>query len=224
MKRNLKIQLEQGESVSGIVQMPEKASCLMVLAHGAGAGMGHRFMQDLADRLEKTGIATLRINFLYMEKGGGRPDLPHVAHKVLRAAVERAHTYADKAGIPVVGAGKSFGGRMFSQLMASDNPAGISALVFYGFPLHAPGKQGKERADHLSKVKIPMLFLQGSRDTLADIDLIGEVTKGLKKATLKIVDQGDHSFHVPRKSGKTDGEVMDYLVTQTASWLGKKLA
>ena len=224
MKRSIKIQISQGESVSAILQMPDDAWCLMVLAHGAGAGMEHTFMQQVADRLGNTGVGTLRFNFLYMEKGGGRPDLPHVAQSVLRAAVERAHTYADKNGIAVIGAGKSFGGRMFSHLMASSDPPDLSALVFFGFPLHAPGKQGKERADHLTKVKVPMLFVQGTRDTLAQIDLIKEVVKGLRKASLSIVDQADHSFHVPKKSGQTDAQVLDYVTEQSAQWLRKKLS
>jgi predicted alpha/beta-hydrolase family hydrolase len=221
MKRNLKIQLSQGETVSAILQMPDDAWCMMVLAHGAGAGMNHGFMQQVANKLEMAGIASLRFNFLYMEKGGGRPDLPHVAYDVLRATVARAQEYADK--IPVVGAGKSFGGRMFSQLMSTDNPAAVLALVFFGFPLHAPGKPGKERAEHLSKVKVPMLFLQGTRDTLADLDLIKAVSKSLRKATLYVVEGGDHSFKVPKKTGLTEGQVLDKLVDETASWLKKKL-
>jgi len=224
MKRGIKIKISQDESVRGILQMPDDAWCLMVLAHGAGAGMEHPFMQQVADRLENSGVATLRVNFLYMEKGGGRPDLPRVAQRVLRAAVERAHTYADKNGIAVIGAGKSFGGRMFSHLMASSDPPVLSALVFFGFPLHAPGKQGKERADHLYKVKVPMLFLQGTRDTLAQIDLINEVVKGLRKASITIVDHADHSFHVPKKSGQTDAQVLDYVAEQSTQWLRKKLS
>lgn len=221
MKRNLKIQIPQAESVSAILQIPDDAWCLMVFAHGAGAGMNHNFMQQVANKLEKKGIGTLRFNFLYMEKGGGRPDLPHIAHGVLGAAVARAREYADK--IPVVGGGKSFGGRMFSQLMSTDNPTDISAIVFFGFPLHAPGKPGKERAGHLTKVKVPMLFLQGTRDSLANLDLIKEVSKSLRKATLFVLEGGDHSFKVPKKTGLTEGQVLDKLVDETAGWLRKKL-
>lgn len=221
MKRKIKIQVPDAESVGGIIQLPDNAWALMVLAHGAGAGMEHRFMEDVAKLLEKEGIGTLRFNFLYMEKGGGRPDLPHVAHKVIRAAVSRAQEYAD--GIPVVGAGKSFGGRMFSELMSKDDAPDVKALVFYGFPLHAPGKQGKERAAHLSKVNIPMLFLQGTRDSLAQIDLMKEVVKAHKKATIEVIDQADHSFHVPKKSGKTDAEVLDAMNVVAAKWLNKTL-
>jgi predicted alpha/beta-hydrolase family hydrolase len=183
--------------------------------------MEHRFMQQLAGGLEKRGIATLRFNFLYMEKGGGRPDLPHVAYSVLRAAVTKAEEYSSKMKIPLVGAGKSFGGRMFSQLMSGDTPPVVSALVFFGFPLHAPGKAGKERAEHLSRVKVPMLFLQGTRDTLAQIELTREVVKSLKKGKLVIVEEGDHSFKVPKKTGKSEADVMDFLTKETAKWLKK---
>jgi predicted alpha/beta-hydrolase family hydrolase len=201
--------------------MPDDAWCLMILAHGAGANMHHKFMQQISDKLGQAGIGTLRFNFLYMEKGGGRPDLPHVAYSVLRAAVESAAAHAGK--LPLIGAGKSFGGRMFSQLMSTDNAADISAVVFFGFPLHAPGRPGKERAEHLSKVKVPMLFLQGTRDTLADLDLIKEVSKGLRKATLFVLEGGDHSFKVPKKSGMTEDDVLNKLVDETARWLKKKL-
>ncbi|HLF62230.1 MAG TPA: alpha/beta family hydrolase [Saprospiraceae bacterium] len=223
MKRNIRIHLPHGESVSAIIQLPDEAWCMMVLAHGAGVGMDHSFMQQIANRFEKAGIATLRFNFLYMEKGGGRPDLPHVAYNVLRAAIAKAQDYSSKETLPLVGAGKSFGGRMFSQLMSAEELPGVSALVFFGFPLHAPGKPGKERADHLAHVKVPMLFLQGTRDTLAQPDLIKEVTDGLRKATLAVIKEGDHSFHVPKKSGMSDAQVLDDLVELTSTWLRKKL-
>jgi predicted alpha/beta-hydrolase family hydrolase len=220
MKRKIKIKVPELDSVSGIIQMPEDAWCLMVLAHGAGAGMEHQFMEETASRLGQSGIGTLRFNFLYMENGGGRPDLPHVAHTVIDAAVSRAHEYTDG---PVVGGGKSFGGRMFSQIMAKADPPDVDALVFYGFPLHAPGKPGSERAAHLNDVKIPMLFLQGTRDTLAQEDLISGVVKGLKKGTIVKIDGGDHSFRVPKKSGKTASAVMDEMTDSVAGWLRKNL-
>lgn len=224
MKRNIKITIDPGQSVSGIVQIPDDAWCLMVLAHGAGANMQHAFMQGIADRLAQAGIGTLRFNFLYMEQGGGRPDLPHVAYSVLRAATARALEYAAEHAIPVVGAGKSFGGRMFSQLMAAgeDVPA-IRALVFFGYPLHAPGKPGIERAAHLSEVKVPMLFLQGTRDTLAQIDMMRDVTKSLRKATLEVFEDADHGFHVPKRSGKTDDQVLDACIDTVARWLRKRI-
>jgi predicted alpha/beta-hydrolase family hydrolase len=220
-----KIKINVGdETVSGILQIPEKPWCLVVFAHGAGANMEHSFMKQAAKQLEERGIATLRFNFLYMEKGGGRPDLPPVAQSVLRSAVAKAVELLPKKNIPVVGAGKSFGGRMFSQLMATADAPAVSALVYYGFPLHAPGKAGKERAEHLTKVKIPMLFLQGTRDTLADdIDLIREVVKSHKKATLFVVEGADHSFKVPKKSGMTEGDVHALLADTVSEWLDKKV-
>ena len=221
--KKLKIKVNDTDSVSGILQLPDDAWCMMVLAHGAGAGMEHSFMQQIANRLENRGIATLRFNFLYMEKGGGRPDLPHVAYSVLKAVVAKAQEAIAKKKVPIVGAGKSFGGRMFSQLMSTDSPPDIAALVFYGFPLHAPGKDGKERAEHLSKVKIPMLFLQGTRDSLANIDLIKEVVKSLKKGTISIVEGGDHSFKVPKSAGMTEAQVFDQLVDETVKWLKKSV-
>lgn len=221
MKKNLTIKVNDSDSVSGILQSPDKPWCMMVLAHGAGAGMEHSFMQQIANRLEKAGVATLRFNFIYMEKGGDRPDLPHVAYSVLKAAIAKAQEHLGKSKIPVVGAGKSFGGRMFSQLMSTDSPPDVSALVFFGFPLHAPGKDGKERAEHLSKVKIPMLFLQGTRDSLANLDLMKEVVKSLKKGTLSIIEGGDHSFKVPKSAGMMEGQVFDHLVEETVKFLKK---
>jgi predicted alpha/beta-hydrolase family hydrolase len=222
MKKNLNLKLPDGQSVSGILQVPDDAWCILVFAHGAGAGMEHRFMQDAANRFEKSGIATLRFNFLFMENGG-RPDPPAVAHRVLRAATEAAKEAVKKSGIPVIGGGKSFGGRMFSQLMSSKDAPDVAGLVFFGFPLHAPGKAGKERADHLAQVKVPMLFLQGTRDSLAQLDLITEVTKAHRKATLFVLDGGDHSFKVPKKSGLTESQVMDNLVSETVAWLKKNV-
>lgn len=223
MGRKLTIKVPAlGESVSGILELPKDAFCLMVLAHGAGAGMQHTFMEKLADSLKASGIGTLRFNFVYMEKGGGRPDYPPKAHAVCRAAVDRAKDYAEKAGIPVVAAGKSFGGRMFSQMAAKGAPD-ISALVYYGFPLHAPGKDGTERAAHLKDVKAPMLFLQGSRDALAREDLIREVSKGLRHATLQVLEGADHSFKVLKSVGMTHDEVIADLAMRSAGWLRKKL-
>ncbi len=223
MKRKIKIQIPGEDSVGGIIQIPDDPWCLMVLAHGAGAGMEHRFLESVANHMEDKGVGTLRFNFLYMEKGGGRPDLPHLAQKVIRAAVARAQEYAVPKNLPVVGAGKSFGGRMFSQLMAKEDAPAVAALVFYGFPLHAPGKPGTERAAHLSSIKVPMLFLQGTRDTLAQIDLISGLVKGLRKATLITFEDADHSFHVPKKSGKTDADVQFSMTQHAITWLRKKI-
>jgi predicted alpha/beta-hydrolase family hydrolase len=224
MRHKVRIKVENDKSVSGIIQIPDQAWCLMVLAHGAGAGMEHAFMRGVADRLYGEGIGTLRFNFLYMEQGGGRPDLPHVAHRVIRAAVNRANNYAGTRGVPVVGGGKSFGGRMFSEFMTKPEADGVKALVFYGFPLHAPGKTGTDRASHLPQIRVPMLFLQGTRDTLARIDLIKEVVKGLRHGTLWESEDADHGFHVPKRTGKTDEQVLDEMISSVVKWLRKKLA
>ena len=215
--------MPDAEKVSGIVQVPDNPSAIMVLAHGAGAGMEHRFMTDVADLLYGLGIGTLRFNFLYMEKGGGRPDPPHKAHRVIRATAERAAEYAQKFGAPLVGGGKSFGGRMFSQMMAGQDAPDIKALVFYGFPLHAPGRPGTDRAAHLKTIKVPMLFLQGTRDTLAQLDLIKNVVKSLRRGTIHIISDADHGFHVPKRSGKTDNEVLSEMNRDAVEWLKKKL-
>ena len=224
MARSLKIKIAGSEEhVSGLLQLPRDALCIMALAHGAGAGMQHKFMSSLADALEGQGVGTLRFNFHYMERGGGRPDFPKVAHKALHAAIAKALPYSVKAGIPVVAGGKSFGGRMFSQLAAMDTDPGFQALVYFGFPLHAPGKPGVSRADHLRDIKLPMLFLQGTRDTLAQEDLIREVSKGLRRATLQMVDGADHGFHMLKKSGISDEEAIKDLAARSANWLRKKL-
>ena len=223
MARRIKIRLPGDDTVSGLIDLPSSATCLMVLAHGAGAGMEHIFMSQLADALASHHIGSLRFNFRYMERGGGRPDYPNVAHQVIRAAIDRAHHYADPMGIPVVGGGKSFGGRMLSQVAAKDEDPGVSALVFYGFPLHAPGKPGSERAAHLQDVRISMLFLQGTRDTLAQEPLIRQVCKDLRRARLCMFEGADHGFHMLKRSGVTDLEMRDRLALESAKWLSKKL-
>jgi len=199
--------------VSGLLQLAEKSKSLMVLGHGAGAPMQSASMQLIADTLMDEGISIFRYNFPYKEKGGKRPDPPAVAQLTVRKAVEKARALAP--GYKIYAGGKSFGGRMTSQAESSE-PMGVEGLVFYGFPLHAPGRDGIERADHLKQVKVPMLFLQGTRDSLAKIDLIKKVTKGLRKAKLEIVEGGDHSF----KISKTDPEeVMTDLAQRVASWI-----
>jgi len=223
MARRIKISVpEIEESVSGLVSIPDNASCVMALAHGAGAGMEHSFMDQLAQSLEKEGIGMLRFNFPYKEKGKNRPDSPRIVHATQKAALKRATDYAAKLGIPVVAAGKSFGGRMFSQLLASGDH-GASALVFFGFPLHPPGKPGTNRADHLKDIKVPMLFLQGSRDTLATPDLIKGVSKGLSKATMKMFEGPDHGFHMLKRSGVSDGEMIAKLAKESGKWLRVKI-
>ncbi|HEY7681572.1 MAG TPA: alpha/beta family hydrolase [Gemmatimonadales bacterium] len=188
-----------------------------MLAHGAGAGMRHPFLETIALRLALRRIATLRYQFPYMESGRKRTDAPDVAQAAVRAAVG----YAGKAlpGMPLLAGGKSFGGRMTSQAQADSPLPGVRGLVFLGFPLHPPGKPGVSRADHLSKVQVPMLFLQGSRDDFARFDLITEVCGGLgPRATLELVDGADHSFNVRKSAGRSADQVLDGLCDSIARW------
>ncbi|HVI43483.1 MAG TPA: alpha/beta family hydrolase [Chitinophaga sp.] len=191
----------------------ENAKCVCTLAHGAGAGMNHSFMETLADALSKVGISTLRFNFPFIENKKGRPDTPAVAHATIKAAIAKAHELNPK--LPLFASGKSFGGRMSSQLLAAHPDGSVKGIVFYGFPLHPAGKPSVERADHLKEIKIPMLFLQGTKDTLATTELITTVCKSLKKATLIQLEGADHSF----KAGKTD--TMSLLVSDTNKWVEK---
>ncbi len=190
----------------------------MVLAHGAGAGMTHKSMAALADGLAERGIATLRYQFLYMERGAKRPDPPALAHKVVRAAVAEA---AKRAGdLPLFAGGRSFGGRMTSQAQALVPLAGVRGLVFFAFPLHPAGTPSDQRAKHLSDVDIPMLFLSGTNDALASLDLLRPaVTKLGSRATLKLIDGADHSFHVPARSGRKDAEILADVLDGTAEWM-----
>lgn len=223
MGRKISIWISQHDTaVSGIVERPANPSCLLALAHGAGAGMTHPFMEKLAQALRAEDIATLRFNFLYMERGGRRPDRQSVSHDVLRATLMRAQKYADKWGVPLVAGGKSYGGRMFSQLAAQPDHR-IQALVFYGFPLHRPGRPDTDRAAHLKDVEVPMLFLQGTRDSLAETRLIRKVCKSLRRATLEIIDDADHSFKMPKRTGVSAEEMIARLASMTAKWLGEKL-
>lgn len=191
---------------------------MYVFAHGAGAGMNHPFMQRASEALENRGIATYRFNFPYMEAKKSRPDSPAVAEDAVRKAV--AEAARRHPGLPILAGGKSFGGRMTSQAEASQPMPGVRGLVFFGFPLHPPGKAGKSRADHLTSVEVPMLFLQGTRDEFAQLDLLREVVASLgERATLHLVEQGDHSFKVPKKStGKTEADVMNELADTIQQW------
>jgi predicted alpha/beta-hydrolase family hydrolase len=190
-----------------------------VLAHGAGAGMRHPFMTAVAKGLAERSIATLRYEFPYMQGGNPRrPDPPKVAHAAVRAAVEEARGRMPK--LPLFAGGKSFGGRMTSKAQAIEPLPGVQGLVFLGFPLHAAGKPSDERAKHLFDVKVPMLFLQGSRDALADLTLLEPVVKKLgSRATLEVFADADHSFHVPAKTGRKDADVMADLVERMARWI-----
>ncbi|NIX77674.1 alpha/beta family hydrolase [Microvirga terricola] len=212
------ITLADGTSVSGLWQEPPDTRACLVLAHGAGAGMTHKGMTALADGLAARSIATLRYQFPYMERGSRRPDSPAVAHAAVRAAVAEAARLAPS--LPLFAGGRSFGGRMTSQAQALTPLPGVRGLIFFAFPLHPAGKPSDDRAGHLSKVTIPMLFLQGTRDELAQPELLEPVIRKLgSQATLKLLDHADHSFHVPAKTGRKDAEVMEELLAATAVWI-----
>ncbi|MGH7536180.1 MAG: alpha/beta hydrolase family protein, partial [Gemmatimonadales bacterium] len=203
--------------VSALLMRPTGAWALCVLAHGAGAGMRHRFLEAMAAALAERGMATLRYNFPYMEAGAKRPDPPGLAHATVRAAVERAAEVAP--GLPLLAGGKSFGGRMTSGAAGSGPLPGVRGLVFLGFPLHPPGQPGTGRADHLEQVDLPMLFLQGTRDDFARLDLITAVCEELgSQATLHLVEGGDHSFAVLKRSERTAAEVLAELADAMVEW------
>jgi uncharacterized protein len=212
------IRINDASSVSGLWQAPAKPKAYLVLAHGAGAGMAHKSMAAIADGLAARGVATLRYQFPYMEKGGKRVDPPSVAHAAVRAAV--AEAVGLTGGAPLFAGGKSFGGRMTSQAQSIQPLEGVRGLVFFGFPLHPAGKLSIDRAAHLSAVTIPMLFLQGTKDALAELDLLRPVIAGLGPgATLELVQDADHSFHVPAKTGRKDAEVLADLLDAAAAWM-----
>lgn len=220
--KQITIALDGDAAVSGLWLAPPKATAVYVFAHGAGAGMAHKSMAAIADGLAERGIATLRYNFLYMERGSGRPDSPALAHQAVRAAVAKASELAPE--LPLFAGGKSFGGRMTSQAQALDPLPHARGLIFFGFPLHPAGKPSDERAKHLDDVAIPMLFLQGTNDALASLDLLKPVAKKLgKRATLALFDPADHSFHVPAKSGRKDSEVLAEILDTAAAWIAARL-
>ena len=200
-------------NVSAECNVPEKSKCIMVLAHGAGAGMNHSFMTTLAQLLSEQDIATMRFNFPFSENKKGRPDPPAIAHKTIEAAVFKAQELFPKLAVFV--AGKSFGGRMSSQYLAAHPQAAVKGIIFYGFPLHAPGKPSMERAEHLKDVKTPMLFLQGTKDELATWNLIESVCSSLPLAKLVRIEGANHAF----KAGKQD--IMQILINETKDWIGK---
>jgi predicted alpha/beta-hydrolase family hydrolase len=202
-------------TVSAECFIPEKSKCIMTLAHGAGAGMNHSFMVTLAQLLSEQGIATLRFNFPFAENKKGRPDTPAVAHQTIEAAISKAKKLFPE--LPLFVAGKSFGGRMSSQYMAAHPNPKVTGLVFYGFPLHPPGKPSADRAEHLKEVKTPMLFLQGTKDELATWNLIESVCSSLKVATLVKIEGANHAF----KAGKQN--ILQLLADATSDWMEKKL-
>jgi len=188
-----------------------------VLAHGAGAGMRHPFLEHIAQALDERGVATLRYEFPYMEEHRSRTDSPTVCAVRIREAIARAHL--EWPGLPLLAGGKSFGGRMTSMAQAQQPLDGVGGLVFLGFPLHPPGKPGVTRAEHLYQVQVPMLFLQGSRDEFAQLDLLTGVCEKLgERATLQVIEDGDHSFKVPKRSGRTAEEVLAELADRIVEW------
>jgi len=215
----LQIKIAPGEAVSALLMQPPQARACYVFAHGAGAGMTHASMEKVASGLAERGIATLRYQFPYMEKGSKRPDAPAVAHAAVRAAVSEAGRRC--GALPLIAGGRSFGGRMTSQAQALSPLPGVRGLAFLGFPLHPAGKPASERAKHLTGVNIPMLFLQGTRDALAELNLLEPVVKDLgSRAQLRLLEGADHSFHVLKRSGRNDREVMDEALDAFVAWVG----
>jgi len=207
-------------TVSALSLRPDDAWAALVLGHGAGAGMEHPFMVALAERLAARGVATFRYQFPYMEAGSRRPDPAPVLMKTVRNAVAAASALF--GGLPLLAGGKSMGGRMTSNAFGAEPLAGVRGLVFFGFPLHPAGRPSTARAEHLAAVGVPMLFLQGTRDALAGLDLLTPVCDGLgARATLRIIAGADHGFHVLKRSGRTEAEVLDELADATSEWAGR---
>lgn len=215
---NTTIEVDGQGSVTGLWLQPTQTRACLVLAHGAGAGMTHKSMTAIADGLAVRGIATLRYQFPYMERGSRRPDSPAVAHAAVRSACTEA---ARRAGrLPLFAGGKSYGGRMTSQAQAVASLSKVRGLVFFAFPLHPAGKPSAARADHLSKVDVPMLFLQGTNDELAQLDLLQPVIAACgPKANLILAQDANHAFHVPARSGRKDEDVLAALLDGAAEWM-----
>ena len=221
--QQVSITVDEGQNVSGLLIAPSEARACYVLAHGAGAGMAHPFMSAIAEGLAARGVATLRYQFPYMERGSRRPDVPRVAQATVRAAVARAAELAPR--LPLLAGGKSFGGRMTSQAQAASPLPGVRGLAFLGFPLHPAGKPSDERAAHLFEVEVPMLFLQGTRDELAGQSLLQATVERLgARGTLHWLEYADHSFHVPARSGRKDAEVMTEAIDALVRWIDTTIA
>jgi predicted alpha/beta-hydrolase family hydrolase len=217
------ITVDDAHQVSGLVQVPHGARACYVLAHGAGAGMSHPFMAAVANGLAERGIATMRYQFPYIERGSKRPDAPKLAQATVRAAVAEAARLVPE--LALVAGGKSFGGRMTSQAQAASPLPSVQGLAFLGFPLHPPGQPSDERGYHLFEVKIPMLFLRGTRDAFADPQMLQALTQGLgTRATLKLFLDADHSFHVPARSGRKDAEVRAEMLDALADWIAEVIS
>ncbi|MFL6821872.1 MAG: alpha/beta family hydrolase [Xanthobacteraceae bacterium] len=214
---SLTVTVDDAHTVSGLLLAPERARACYVLAHGAGAGMFHPFMAAVARELAQRGIATLRYQFPYMEQGAKRPDAPKLAQATVRAAVAQAARVMPT--VPLVAGGKSFGGRMTSQAQAASALPDVCGLAFLGFPLHPAGRPSDERAEHLFKVEVPMLFLQGTRDKLADVALLQRLRERLgARASLQLFQDADHSFHVPARARRKDADVRGEMMDTLAAW------
>jgi hypothetical protein len=215
---NMRLNVPDTGEVQAILLRPKNPECVLALAHGAGAGMNHPFMAALAQKLADAGVATFRFQFPYMEQRRRVPDRPPVLTATVRGAVQAASKAAP--GLPLFAGGKSLGGRMTSLAAAEGRLNGVQGLVFLGFPLHPPNRPGTKRAEHLREVKLPMLFLQGTRDALADLQLLRPICAELgTRATLHVIEGADHSFHVLKSSGRTDEGVLDELARSTAAWI-----
>ena len=219
----MKIRVDAATSVTALFQAPKRPAACFVLAHGAGARMTHPFLAAVANGLSERGVATVRFQFPAMEAGSRRLDRPPLAHATIRAAVATAREVAPS--VPLFAGGKSFGARMTSQAQAEAPLSGIGGLVFLGFPLHPAKKPATERSDHLAGVAVPMLFLQGTRDALAEMPLLAAVVRDLgDRATLVQVDQADHAFHVPARSGRSDAEVLKGVLDRVRMWMQEVVA
>lgn len=215
--QKIALTVDTGRRVSALLHVPPRAFACYVLAHGAGAGMTHPSMAAIADELSLRGVATFRYQFPYMEAGSKRPDPPALCHAAVRAAVAEAGRLLPK--LPLIAGGRSFGGRMTSQAQAKAPLTAVQGLAFLGFPLHPAGRPADDRAEHLSDVKIPMLFLQGTRDALAELSLLRPVVDRLgKRAALRLFEEADHAFHVPAKTGRKDAEVRGDILDALTTW------
>ena len=214
------IKVDDMRCVSGLLQAPPQARVCYVLAHGAGAGMAHPVMAAVAEGLAGRGIATLRYQFPYMERGAKRPDAPKLAHATVRSAVVEASRLHPE--LALLAGGKSFGGRMTSEAQAESPLPGVRGLVFLGFPLHPPGRPSDDRGKHLFNVQVPMLFMQGTRDDFASLRLLQPLIEQLGiRSTLKLLEGADHSFHVPARTGRSDSEVRTEMLDALADWIEK---
>jgi len=212
-----RIRVADAGQVSALLRMPARPKALYVLAHGAGAAMRHPFMASIAERLAERGIATLRYQFPYSERGARRPDPEPILLATVRAAIAAGREAAGR--LPLLAGGKSMGGRMTSRAAAAAPLQGVRGLVFLGFPLHPAGRPGTSRAEHLARVTIPMLFVQGTRDALADVTLLAPIVERLRpRAVLRVIEDADHGFHVRKRSGRTDEQVLDEIAAAVAEW------